>query len=345
MSGALRAVLRLPAAVIVALAAAFALAPATALAHGPVDPAASHWRARITHVPAGLEAKVVDGDLRLWLRAGPHVTADVIDYRGADYLRFSPGGVYVNTRSAMWFVNQVPTVTPPLDLGPTTPPHWVRVSRGHTYIWQDGRLQALATTVLAPGSSYAGKWSIAVTVDGRAAKITGGLYHRADPSPVWFWPIIVALLCVLAALRMRRPGLDLRIARGLSALALASFAIASAGHQLHGRPVVSAGQLTVLGIELAFVVWAAWWLLAGRHNWLTFFAIAGVAAWQGVALATTLTDGYVLLAVPALLGRLAVIGCLAAAAGLVPVALVMADRSGIGRGRSSSRGEAWQSAA
>ena len=246
--------------------------------------------------------------------------------------------MFVNTRSAMWFVNQVPTQTPPLDLGPRTPPHWLRVSRGHTYVWQDGRLQALATTVLAPGSSYAGRWSIAVTVQGRAARITGGLYHRADPSPVWFWPIIVAFVCVLAGLRLRRPGLDLRIARGLAAVALASFTVASIGHQLHGRPVVSAGQLVVLAIELAFVAWAAWWLIAGRHNWLTFFLIAGVAAWQGVALAATLIDGYVLLAVPALLGRLAEIGCLAGAAGLVPAALVMADRSGVVRGRSASEG-------
>ena len=210
---------------------------------------------------------------------------------------------------------------------------------------QDGRRQALATTVLPPGSSYAGRWTIAVTVRGRAAHITGGLYHRADPSPVWFWPIIVAFLCVLAGLRLRRPGVDLRIARGLAAVALASFTVASIGHQLHGRPVVSAGQLVVLAIELAFVVWAAWWLIADRHNWLTFFLIAGVAAWQGVALAATLIDGYVLLAVPALLGRLAEIGCLAGAAGLVPVALVMADRSGIGRGRSASKGDAWQPAA
>jgi hypothetical protein len=152
-------------------------------------------------------------------------------------------------------------------------------------------------------------------------------------------------VCVLAGLRLRRPGLDLRLARGLAVLALASFAVASIGHQLHGRPDVTAGQLVVLGLELAFVAWAAGWLIARRHNWLSFFAIAGVAAWQGVALATTLTDGYVLLAVPALLGRLAEIGCLAGAAGLVPVALAMAERSGLVRGRAAARGDAWRSAA
>ena len=37
----------------------------------------------------------------------------VLDYQGAPYLRFTPGGVEVNTASAMYYLNQVPAQTPP----------------------------------------------------------------------------------------------------------------------------------------------------------------------------------------------------------------------------------------
>jgi ABC-type Co2+ transport system permease subunit len=212
----------------------------------------------------------------------------------------------------------------------------VRVSTGHSYLWQDGRLQALAVTV-PPAGSFVGRWSIAMRLNGAPATLSGGLYHRPTPSLVWFWPIVVALACVLAVVRLRRPELDRRGARALAAIALAAFALASIGHQLHGRPTVTAGQLTVLGLELAVVAWGVVALVRRRHNWLSLFVVAGLAIWQGIALAPALTDGYVLLALPPALGRIAVAGCLAAGAGLLPLVFVMAERSGVARGRSGRR--------
>jgi hypothetical protein len=303
--------------------------PATASAHGPVDPAASHWQARVLSVPAGLQARAVDGDLRLWLKVPARLTVEVVDYNRAPYLRFTRAGVFVNRHSAMWYVNEVPPVTPPLSLRATTPPAWHRVSAGHSYLWQDGRLQALSRTVLPAGQNDAGRWSVPLRIDGRRAAVTGELLHHGDPSPVWFWPIVVALACVLAGLRLRRPALDRRVARGLTGAALAGFTVASAGHQLHGRPDVTAGQLVVLGIELLFAGWALVWLARDRHGWLSLFVVAGVALWQGVSLAATLTDGYVLMATGTVLGRLSVIGCLAAGAGLLPIVFVMAERGGV----------------
>jgi hypothetical protein len=183
--------------------------------------------------------------------------------------------------------------------------------------------------VLPAGQNDAGRWSVPLRIDGRRAAVTGELLHHGDPSPVWFWPIVVALACVLAGLRLRRPALDRRVARGLTGAALAGFTVASAGHQLHGRPDVTAGQLVVLGIELLFAGWALVWLARDRHGWLSLFVVAGVALWQGVSLAATLTDGYVLMATGTVLGRLSVIGCLAAGAGLLPIVFVMAERGGV----------------
>jgi hypothetical protein len=300
-------------------------APATAAAHGPVDPAASSYLAKVARVPAGTTVKVVDGDQRLWMRVDPRRTVAVLDYQGAPYLRFSKAGVQVNKASAMYYLNQVPAQIPPLRTGPGVRPRWSTVSGGHAYGWHDGRLHALATTAVAPGATYLGPWSVRLRVDGAPGAIAGGLYYRASPSIVWFWPILVALACVLAARRLRRPELDERVARGLAAAALTGFTVAVLGQQLHGRPSVSVGQGVMLAVALAFAAWGAWRVARRRHGWFTFFIIAAVALWEGASLIAVLLDGYVLLALPAALARLAVAACLSAGVALLPVVFALAE--------------------
>ncbi len=312
------------------------MVPSTAAAHGPVDPAASSYLARLGRVPAGIAAKVIDGDQRLWLRVSPRRTVVVIDYQGAPYLRFSPRGVAVNTASAMFYLNQVPAETPPSRSGPHVAPRWSAVSGAHAYGWHDGRLHALAATALAPGATYLGRWRVPLRIGGTPSAITGGLYFAASPSIVWFWPILVALACVAAVLRLRRPELDERLARGLSAVALAGFAVAAAGQQLHGRPSVSVGQGLLLAAALAFVAWAVWRLARRRHGWFTFFVIAALAIWEGASLIAVLLDGYVLMALPPFLARVAVVACLSAGVALLPVVFALAERSG--RRRAVARG-------
>ncbi|HEY3771736.1 MAG TPA: hypothetical protein VGL69_01975 [Solirubrobacteraceae bacterium] len=319
------------------MAAALLILPATAAAHGPTNPAASRWQARVTHVPAGLHVEAIDGDLRLWLRANPTVTVEVIDYRGAPYLRFSPAGVFVNRNSAMWYVNQIPRLTPPISLGPRTPPRWQRISNGHSYLWQDGRLQALSRTVLSPGSNDAGRWSIPLSLNGRPAQISGRLYRWPSPSPVWFWPIVVALACTVAGLRLRRAALDRRMARVLGLVALAGIALSATGRQLHGRPAVTVWQIIVLALELLYCGWALGWLVRGRPGWLTFLVIAMVALWEGISLVSTLIEGDALLATGPLPARLGDVACLSAGLSLLPIAIVMAERGQPGRRRNGRR--------
>jgi hypothetical protein len=158
--------------------------PSDAGAHGPVAPVASSYVAKVSGAPSGLDAEVVDGDQRMWLQVAASETAEVLDYRGAPYLRFSRSGVEVNQNSAMFYLNQTPVAeTPPAGLTRATTPNWQRVSSGHGYVWHDGRLHALASVALRPGMSYVGRWSIPVTVDGRLAAIAGGLWH-ADRPPI-----------------------------------------------------------------------------------------------------------------------------------------------------------------
>jgi hypothetical protein len=292
--------------------------PTAAQAHGPVAPAALDYLARVSGVPGGLEAKVVDGDQRMWIRVPARETVVVLDYRGAPYLRFSRLGVEVNHKSVMYYLNMTPfAATPPANLTERTPPHWSRVSGGHEYGWHDGRLHALATLALALGASFVGRWRLPVLVDGRSAAITGGLWHADAPSLVWFWPIVVLFLCVLAAWRVGRPALDRWMARLLALGALAAITAAAVGRGLHGRPTVSVIQLVELGIVLAFAAWAGFRVVFRRPGFLSYLVIAVVALWEGVELIPTLLNGFVLIDLPAFVARSASVVALGAAAGLL----------------------------
>ncbi len=262
----------------------------------------------------------------MWLQADPTETVVVLDYRGAPYLRFSSEGVQVNHNSSMYYLNQVPAELVPPQIGPRTAPRWSQVSGGHAYEWHDGRLHALAATALAPGTTYVGRWSIPLLVGGRREVIAGGLRYAPDPSIVWFWPILVALACVFAGLRVRRRELDLRMARGLGLIAIAAFVVAAVGEQLHGRPNVSIGQLIVLALELAFAVWALRGLVLGRHGWFGFFLIALAALFEGATLIGVLTHGFVLIALPAFVARVAVVTCLLAGAAMLPLIFRLAEQ-------------------
>ncbi|MBV9818867.1 MAG: hypothetical protein JOZ07_11015 [Solirubrobacterales bacterium] len=314
--------------------------PAVAAAHGPIDPAASSYQAQVTQVPEGTDARAVDGDLRLWLRVDPTASVVVLDYRGAPYLRFDRAGVSVNESSSMYYLNQVPAEIPPIGLGPRTPARWHPVSSGHSYEWHDGRLHALATVAHGPGSAELGRWTVPLRVGGAPTAVVGSLRFAPAPSLVWFWPIAVVLACVFAGLRLRRDELDRGLARGLAAGALGAFVVAALVRQLHGRPGIGVGSLVVLGFELAFAVWATVRLLRGPAGWFQFFAIAAAAIWEGATLVGVLRDGFVLLAGPPLLGRIAVATCLALGLGLVPVVIAIAERSSRPRAARAPAGRA-----
>jgi hypothetical protein len=302
--------------------------PGSAAAHGPVAPVATSYLARVSSVPAGIEAKVIDGYVRMWLRVPPSLTVVILDYNRAPYLRFSRSGVQVNLNSTMYYLNQTPVAeTPPADLRPSTPPHWQSVSTGHDYEWHDGRLQALAAVALTPGTSYLGRWSVPLLLDGRRGAVTGGLWHADDPPLVWFWPIVVLLACVLASRRVRRPWLDGLVARLLAVAAVAAVAVAAIGRGLHGRPTVSIIQLIELGFVLSLVGWALFHVLTVRAGYFAYFVIAFVAVWEGLNLLPTLLHRYVLLALPAFLARGATVLCLGAGAGLLLLISRLADQS------------------
>lgn len=305
--------------------------PSAAEAHGPVSPVASSYLATVRTAPAGIEAKVVDGDERLWLRVERGETAVVLDYQGAPYLRLSSSGVSVNEHSAMYYLNHSPAETPPTSITRATPPRWRTVSGGDAYVWHDGRLQALASVAISSSTSFVGTWRIPVVIDGRPSAISGGVRHAGNPSLVWFWPIVVLLACVLAAVRLRQTALDLLLARVLGVTALAATALGGIGREFYGRPGVGAFQWIMIGILAAFVFWA----LPGavRARWVPLLVIAFAAMWVGGLLVPTLLHGFVLTAIPAFPTRAAAVACLASA----PAVVLLVFRLALSEDRADSQ--------
>ena len=289
------------------------------------------------HAPPGTEAKVIDGYVRLWLRVSPTETVVVLDYRGAPYLRFVPAGVEVNQNSVMWYLNQTPVAgSPPAGLSARTPAHWYRVSAGHEYEWHDGRLQGLTAVALAPGTSYVGMWRVPLLLDGRPATVSGGLWHADAPSPVWFWPILVLIACVLAAWRIRRPELDRRVAAALGSVAVTSEVVAAIGRGLHGRPGLDLLALIELAGVLAFAAWALRSVVTRRPSYFTYLLIAIVGLWEGLDLLPVLLHHYVLIALPPFVARTATVMCLGASVGILVLVFRLAEIASPGSLRSEA---------
>lgn len=298
-----RRALPLPAWLAVALAA-YGLLPAAAVADGPVTPTATDYLARVTHSPAGIQAKVVNAYLNLWVEVPPRSRVTVLDFAHAPWVRFSPGGVAINTNSVEYYLSQVPVpAVPPGGLTRTTPPHWVKVSGGHSYQWREGRLHALATISLRPGQSYVGSWSIPLRYNGRAGAVAGSIWHRGPPSIVWFWPVLVLIACALAAWRVRSSELDQRLSCGIALLLLAFVAIGMGGKYLHGSPGVSLGSFVLFVITLAVLGAVTGRLLSGRSGGTLLIFTSVIALWAGLTLLPVLTHGYALVALPLFLVR------------------------------------------
>ena len=290
-------------------------------------PTATDYLARVTRSPAGMQAQVVNAYLNLWVEvpAGAHVT--VLDFRGAPWVRFTPSGVAINRNSQEYYLSQVPVpAVPPQGLTRTTPPHWIRVSRGHAYAWREGRLHALATIALSPGQRYVGTWRIPVVVNGRAGTIVGGMWHHGAPSAVWFWPVLVLLACALAAWRLRSPELDRRVSQGLALVLLALVALGMGGKYLHGSPAVTAGNVALLLVTLVVLGAVAGRLLGGRFGGPLLLLTAVIALWAGLTLMPVLTHGYALVALPILLVRVIAATLLGGALSLALFAVRMLDR-------------------
>jgi hypothetical protein len=304
-------------ALFVGLAAA-ALLPARASAHaGGTTPIATSYLAQISSVPSPIEARVIDGDQRLWLRVPPGLTVIVIGLRGEPYLRFSSQGVELNTNSATYFLNRAKPLAVPSGLGSRTAPVWGRLTSAHSVSWHEDRLHTLALAAHPSGSAFLGRWTIPLLVNGGHARIDGTLRQAAVPSLLWFWPVLLVCALVPTLLRLRAARLDEQVAWGLTGLALAASTASRLGQELYARPTISAGQAVLVGVTCLVALGLG--ALYVRREWRLVAAVAiGVCSlYEGLKLVGTLRHGFVLAVLPAWAERAATIVSLSAGAALV----------------------------
>jgi hypothetical protein len=299
-------------AVATAVVGAALACPGAALAHvGKSAPVATNFQARVTGRVPGIDARVVDGDQALWLRAGRH-TVTVPGAEAEPLLRFDAGGVWVNLRSLTAQIDRIDR----FDLSPSVDPHaaprWHRLTRGHAYRWHEHRLHALEP--LAAGrAAVLGRWSLPLVVDGRRRPLAGVLDYRPPP-PVWAWTGAAALLAVAAALLARRRP------RGAVALALPGVLAAWAlriSRELYGRPAVGAVGWIEVALTCVVGVALVWGLLRRDEAVRRFTAfLAGFGClYQGLTMQAVLTHAVALTLLPTAAARLLVVVSLGLGAG------------------------------
>ena len=294
--------------------------PGLASAHvGKTLPVATDFTARIAGfapAPHGLEAKVVDGDQTLWLRAPASSTVVVPGTLGEPLLRFDPRGVWLNLRSVTAQADGIDRFDLRPSANPRAQPLWHRVTTGHAYAWHEHRLHILQP--LANGRRTAGTvgpWSIPLVADGRALRLHGELDYR-PPGRTWAW----LGLTVLAALASAAAGL--RSGPALAGLAvvvtLLTWAI-RVGRGLYGRPGVPV--LGYAGVALTCAVGVA--LLYGLVNRsegtraFTAFLAGFGALYEGLTMLPLLTHAIALSVLPSMFARVAEIVVLGAGSGVL----------------------------
>jgi hypothetical protein len=296
------------------------LFPATALAHGRSAPVATNFQAKVDHLPAGVEAKVVDGDRKLWLRAPSSSTLIVLGFQREPYIRFDPAGVELNLRSPTTYLNQPRLQYASRPTSVTAGPDWKRVTHIHAYSWHENRLHALERLVHGGDARVVGRWTVPVKLGGKVSVITGTLSYLPGPQRwVWLLAFIAAVGLALSAAARRRGTAEVV----LSIVALAAALVARLGRELYGRPGVPTQSLVIAALSCLLAAALLGGLLAGRgeRRQLVALVIGGFALYQGLTLVSVLTRGVVLAALPATVERTAVATALACAAATLAVVL------------------------
>lgn len=216
-----------------------ALVPATALGHSGAG-AASDYRSEpdalrdaAGQVIPGAEVTVIGGDDRVRLRWTGDGELVVRGYAGEPYLRLGPEGAFENAIAPSVAANRdrYGTVDPAADADAA--PVWRRISDEPVAVWHDHRSHWMSASsdpagvVAAPGREQEiERWTIAMSVDGRPAELTGRLVYVPPPS-VWAWVAAVLGAAVATAVVVLRAARG--TARAVARISAAAAVIAGAG--------------------------------------------------------------------------------------------------------------------
>jgi hypothetical protein len=296
-----------------AVLALLALAPAASAHGGRGRPAASAYRAHVRAiVPAvpGLEARALDGDLRLRLRVSGDVVATVLGDLGEPMLRIARAGVEVNLRSATAHAERIaPGGTIALD--PRAAPRWRRIAGGPAYAWHEHRL--------APRPGARVPFAVPLAVDGRTVAVRGERVRGPRPPLVETAGVAAVLLLAGLADGLLRRG---RLARALALGAFAAMLAGLAGAIL-ADPASTATTVAVPAGALAALVVVALGLalVPPRYVLLAAAATGGSALLLAAGQAATLVRAYPVSALTDGLARTATAAAIGAGLGAIAAAL------------------------
>jgi hypothetical protein len=291
-----------------ALLAALAL-PGQAAAHGRGPTVALDYRltlAPATRALPGVHVRVLDGDRDFQVRANPGVDVLVRGELKEPFLRIDSSGVWVNASS--------PTAT--ADLLVSGAKHgWIQLSGGRTAVWHDHRLAPPPAAHPGP----AGRFTVALDVNGRPASISGTFFRVASPA-LWPWLLAAAAFAggVLAAMRRRTTRAALTI--GLGAVAGLAALIEVTTFAVRDAPTGGVAWLQfVVGIAVAGVLGGLLIRLRGRARVHAAGVVGAVAAAVSLSSLPIFWHGVVISALPGVLAR--AVCWLAIAAGVAAASL------------------------
>jgi hypothetical protein len=293
------------------LAALTALgSPAAAGAHLRSGRIAVDYRADVSQLPAGVEARVYRSDLALRLAVAPGHQVVVLGYAGEPAIRLDVAGVAANEASPTAGGAGLLKRTPRRERGA---PRWRLISSSLSIVWHDARLRGLP-----PGVTHR-PWIVPLVVDGSRTRLGGELRRVPTPSP-WPWLALGAVVVASVAILFTRRRQLVRTATVLLGCAAAAASVATAvGFALAstasvGAWVEGANELVFVLVGLAFVARGSrdTRALAGGALGLLGLAV-------GLSKLPALLHGIVLSALPAAAARTSV--ALAICAGAAGAAL------------------------
>ena len=295
---------------LVVMAVLALLVPANAAAHGRGPTVALDDRLTVVATPPGLRARVLDGDRSLQLTVDSDRTVVVRGYLGEPMIRFANGSISANRSSPTANADRVV----PAGHG------WSHVAEGRTFAWHDHRL--------APPPDPTGRrqrWSVPLTVDGRAA-VLAGTFTRVPPPDLlpWLFGAAAGLAALLAAARRRAADrgaivLALAAAAGASALvAIGAFAVRDA--PTGGVQWFQLGSGAVVGVVAAAVLART----RGQRRANAAGVIGALAAAAMLGSLSIFRHGVVISALPAGLARLACAAAVVAGLGAAAISFLPA---------------------
>jgi hypothetical protein len=269
--------------------------PGLAFAHGGGATIALDYRVRldpaVSSLP-GVHVAVRDGDRALQARVDDGAELLVRGVLREPLVRIGADGVWVNAGS--------PTATAD-GLVADGRRGWVQVGEGRSFVWHDHRLGPPPLSTPGP----AGRFTIPVEVDGKAAAIAGTFVRVARPSP---WPWLAVGLGVAAAIwaaARRRPWrAGLTLALGMTAGIAAVASVTTFALRTSPTGGVSWFQL-LFALAVGAVLGGLLVYLRGRARMHTAGAVGAIAAAVSISSFPIFWHGVVVSALPATGARLA----------------------------------------